>query len=303
MRGRDGEIISRLFNFENALNEEYAVTNVSRGDRTSFVFNKNLHLKNYITVGDTIGYFTSMETNTRYAQLVGDLQEQKALLKSMEIGEKQSVINEAEQKLNYAKAKAERQRLLLTRLDSLYKNNLVSTEEFELAEAKMNQLQYEVNISRSQLEAVRTGVKPEEKQVIINRVDALQNELSIIENKLKSSIVKSPITGVVNKTYSPDTLFSVTDEAEFVLLMPINLDDTNCVKGRVSLSITNLPDNEFDSELEFLNQVQILNARQVRVATTIITDPDKRLISGMVVPCEIKGDNLLLKDHLIKMLD
>ena len=41
MRGRDGEIISRLFNFENALNEEYAVTNVSRGDRASFVFNKN----------------------------------------------------------------------------------------------------------------------------------------------------------------------------------------------------------------------------------------------------------------------
>ncbi|MCB0282680.1 MAG: hypothetical protein KDF60_08895 [Calditrichaeota bacterium] len=300
-RGTDGEIISRLFNFENAINDEYLVNYVSRGDQASFIFNKNIIGQRYINRGDTIGFFNSSETKASYAKLSGELQEAKALLFSMEKGEKQAIIDEAIQKLNFARAKAEKQRLLLSRLDSLYANQLVSEEEFELAKAEMNQLNFEVKISESQLEAVKTGVKPEEKRIVINRVNALQNELNVIEEKLDASVLEAPISGRINKTFSPDTLFNVTNEEQFVLLMPVNLEESYLLKDNMTLELENQTDAEV-KELDFLNEVQFLNARQVRIASAVFESKNGGLIPGMIVPCTLKGPDLLLKDHLWKLL-
>lgn len=302
IRGRDGEIISRMFNFESAVNEEYKVNYIARGDQASFVFNKPVFAKNYIERGDTVGYYNSSETNARYAQLAGELEEAKALLRSLEKGEKQAVVDEAKQKLNFARAKAEKQKILLKRLDSLYANNLVSEEEYELAEAEMNQLLYEIKISESQLEAVKTGVKPEEKQIVLNRINALRAELAVIEEKLKASIIKSPITGRINKVYSPDTLFNVVDENKFIFIIPVELSDSYHFQNNAKFSVENIADLSSD-KIDFSNEVQILNSQQVRIASVVITNPGTQLISGMIIPCSITGQDLKLIDHIWNFLN
>ena len=77
----------------------------------------------------------------------------------------------------------------------------------------MDDLNTEIQVVRSQLDATRSNLNVQNKSVL-TQIDGMQYQIASLENAIEKSLIHSPINGVVLKNTSidmnsflPDTLF------------------------------------------------------------------------------------------------
>jgi HlyD family secretion protein len=79
------------------------------------------------------------------------------------------------------------------RLESLLQSNAATNKQ-------MDDLNTEIQVVRSQLDATRSNLTVQNKSVL-SQIDALQFQISSLEDVIQKSLIRSPINGVVMKKY------------------------------------------------------------------------------------------------------
>ncbi|MDD3281627.1 MAG: HlyD family efflux transporter periplasmic adaptor subunit, partial [Bacteroidales bacterium] len=79
------------------------------------------------------------------------------------------------------------------RLESLLQSNAATNKQ-------MDDLNTEIQVVRSQLDATRSNLTVQNKSVL-SQIDALQFQISSLEDGIQKSLIRSPINGVVMKKY------------------------------------------------------------------------------------------------------
>ncbi len=298
IRGANGEVIASLHDYECGVVNSYEVAQVIRGDIFKFKLNT---IGNFVRVGDTIGFFYSNEIEYQLARLKGLLNVEKATLKFYMTGEKEAIIEQARKRLEGAREQMEAQRKIFERAKALYEKNLISAQEFELAQTTLKVYEANVKIAEAELQSVMTGAKEEQIKLIEANIKAIQEQINVLEKRIKSSVLTSPISGVISGYFSRDTILAIMDTSKFIVLFPVKLIDIPDVKPGHMVVIKNreiLTATVKGSH----NRVEILNGEQVVFYIAESKDKPVNLKPGAIVNCLVKPGKVNLVEFVTKFI-
>lgn len=303
-KGADGELITSMIDNKAGVNEGYNIIQISRGETMRFRINSSIVSDGSVAAGDTIGTVYSSDAEERLTALQGQLLTARAELAVGIGGRKESVVREVEQRLAYAREDADKQQRNLDRLQQLFEKELISIEEYEEAQGKANLLRIEIAIVEAELEAVTTGEKSEQINLFHSRIEALEQEIAILCERMRLFSIISPLAGKVSRCYSSDTLLIVSDVSEYVALIPVKLSDCSYVSQAQRVSIGN-DGSAIASDGKLLaldNEIHFLNKGQIRMATALLTEPSDDLFSGMVTQCKILCEPVTMREYVLRYL-
>lgn len=303
-RSADGNFVQTLINHHFDIIEEYRVMQIERGDFIQFQLNQQVYQEGVINQGDTVGFFSSNELQRELARLRGELAVERSSLAYFVSGEKPSVIDEAKQQLEYARKNVEEQEKIYKRQKDLFQKGLISEQEFELTQSTLELYNIEMGRVRAQLAIVSSGAKESQIEFSQNRVQALQDEISTLNDRLNHFTIKAPISGKLVHSNANDTIMVVLDTTSYVIRMAIKLQDlpdiTTGSKVKIHLLGSSLDIIAVLNSLD--NTVHIINGRQVVYGVAFIDSQKTSINPGNFTECTIVGNRVSILNYLIKKL-
>jgi len=299
VKGTDGQLTSSLIDYETGFSNAFGVTQFQRGESMVFSFAEAMKNKKEIIAGDSIGVIRSSDVEENIVRLEGELSVAKAELEANKTGEKQPLITEAKNRLEFAKAKLGQKKDTFLRNEQLYKKGFLPQESYETDLWEIKQLEIEISIYQSQLDAITSGLKPETLKLLDSKIIALTNELESLKKRSKNFVVISPISGKVNRSFSSDTILSIINLDKIVMNVPLKIAYRNSLKEGNSISVRfiNYPDAFQAQVLSLSNEVKMLNNEQVIVATILINNSGKLLLPGMITQGTVKLGAISIWDY------
>jgi multidrug efflux pump subunit AcrA (membrane-fusion protein) len=289
----DGRLTTELLDNVTGINNEFSVTQFERGDAVQFKFNLDLLTSGQVQQGDTIGYVISNEIEKDIEKLKGELNTARALLNVQTSSEKESVIEEEKSKLVFAEKELEEQTKIYERKKKLFDRDLISQQEFEADEAKYELAKININIAKERLRGVQSGAKTEEIDYASSQISTIENEISVLQKRYESNNIVSPISGMVTRSFSSDTLLIINDVSKSVALIPIKWQDSDKLKPKLQVVVSSPNVNESLKGKIFSigNSVKKINGIQYIMVTALFDDGISELKPGLLVDCKIQiGD-------------
>ncbi|MDP3683294.1 MAG: hypothetical protein Q8S01_05110 [Ignavibacteria bacterium] len=299
VKGTDGQLTSSLIDYETGFSNAFGVTQFQRGESMVFSFAEAMKNKKEIIAGDSIGVIRSSDVEENIVRLEGELSVAKAELEANKTGEKLPLITEAKNRLEFAKAKLGQKKDTFLRNEQLYKKGFLPKESYETDLWEIKQLEIEISIYQSQLDAITSGLKPETLKFVESKIIALTNELESLKKRSKNFMVISPINGKVNRSFSADTILSIINLDKVVMNVPLKITYRNSLKegNLISVRFTNYPEAFQAMVLSLSNEVKMLNNEQVIVATILINNSSKQLLPGMITQGTLKLGTISIWDY------
>ena len=303
-RDNGGQLISNLIDYSKGQTTQYDISQFERGEYVSVDFLNSVKDKKEFVKGDTVVVMYSSEVSDRMISAESELEVAIANLKSQNSSQKEALVREAENKLKYTEEKIEEQKVLLDRTKQLYEKGLVSKQEYELQEWDLNLLQIEQKIYTSQLENIKTGVKPEDINMLESQIGAAKAKLKFLKEREAQLVISSPINGTIISTFSPDTLLNVINYKQVVLHTPIKIADLHEFKtGReIHVSFPNLEKELTGKVLSINKEVKLVNSQQVVFVSILFDNASGELLPGMIVENAIKLKTITMLDQLVRIV-
>ena len=298
-RQTDGSIISTISDYAHNQINSYTAYQVDRGDVFHFKFKPELNKSTSVTSGDTIGFIYSNMYYQQIDQLEGILALAKANMQIVSSGEQESVLAEARENVRLARERMEVQMDIQERQSALYKQSLISPEEFEITRGRARISEMEVAVAEAQLVTAQIGEKPEIIKHAEIQVEAIERELSTLGKRLSDYTLTAPINGNIQKVLSPDTLLLVSDNTRIVLI-PISWQFLNDVDTNLKFSI----ETKYNSHVlngsitRKSDYMRLIGGQQVFIVTGILDDANDELPINMLVQCSVHGMRRTVWDYI-----
>ena len=304
-KGPDGRLMTSLVNYKTGTYDNYTVTQFQRGDAVEFSMGKNIAAGTTINKFDTVANIYSNETEKKLSKLKGDLATEKAVLQVSFGTEKQSVIDEQKRKVEYAKRQLSEQEKLFTRDKALFEKELISKEDYDISEGAVELFKINVRIAEEKLNNVITGAKSEQINLIRSRINGLENEIDILYDKFSQFILTSPLSGIINRSLSRDTLLVISDTTEYLVVIPVELEKIDYIKSGQEV---NVKFDHFNTELSgeifsIDNKVRYNQGNQYFLVFAEITDQVKIPLQDLRVECTIACEKMPPRDHLFRFIN
>lgn len=266
--------------------EYFESVDFAGGDKVNFRLHPGLSVS--VGVGDTIGSYHSAELQRQWLRLRGQLASEVAALAVYETGEKAADIEEAELVLDYRKTQLAWQEREMVRLHALREQALLSPADFEAAQNELALRQVKVDIARASLQSMATGAKTQEVNWRQVRVQALRDELDLLQRRLDGTSILSPLAGHLSS--QRDTLAVVRDTTAYIALMPIRWRDrTQLALGReVAFEVEGTDELLRGRIAEIGAQIQVVNGEQFVAVKARIESGHAALVPELVVQCVLE---------------
>jgi hypothetical protein len=282
-KNEEGGVLATLSDYLQGSVENYTVLSIVRGDAFRFNIVPSLRPGDPLSAGDTVVKVYSHELARELSRLTGELAVAKSTLAMVKSGEKEAITQEAERALSLAKERAGVQQQIFARQDSLYKKNLISPEEFELARSAAQTTAIEVAIAEARLQTVQTGAKPEQIRMIESQIASLEAQMRALSRQVGALTLVSPFPGTFQSSPGTDTILTVEDTGR-VILMPVPIKHLSeiapgqLVKVRIPRQI-----ETYEGRVLRLDQrVRIVNGAQVIMAVAALNGRVKDLPMNLI---------------------
>ena len=303
-KSTNGTITSCLNNNYSGITSSLNLISPDRGDRVSLELSNDIGENDWIPKNFQIGLITSNEWSKELAELNGELNIVRTNLINLKSGEKQSVINELELQLDYFESVGMQQAIILERTKTLFDNNLISTENFEIESSRYELDNINISIAKAQLEIAKTGAKPEMYAVERAKIEALQSVIETLRDRSEGLSITTPISGVKYNSLSPDTLVQIMDNSQVVAIIPLSLVELSILREyeQFDIEVSDGINSFYVNEYRFDKTIRTIANRQIMLLFCKVENTDMNLIPGMVVNCTIKCDPEKPVTHLLRYL-
>ena len=289
-KGPDGRLITILNDNKLGVSQNYTVSQFERGDAIQFSLRPNISSGTPINKTDTVAIIYSNEIERQFIQLKGELEVAKSSLNTYTTGEKQSIVKEEKERLEYMKKQAEEQRKVFNRVEALYQKNLISLEEYEVSKGTADLNNINIAIAQAHLQSIESGEKKEQIDFIRSQIQSLQKQLDVLQKRFKNYTLISQVTGIANRSLGADTLLVVSDTTEFVVMMPVKWEDRNYLSLNQRI-ILKFPDNSTSEEAVLVKidkSIHALNGGQVFLITAKLLQKPLDILPGLMIQCSIQ---------------
>ena len=273
--------------------------NFDRGDIVDMNFHKGLFGNRQFNQGDIIGTIESTLLNKEIVKVTGELDQAQATLKAALSGEKSSIVEAAENQLKLTETELSQQKIIVKRMAELKKSNLVSDQEFEIAENYLKECEIEVLAAKANLNTVATGEKPEAITVYRKNIKALESELDLLRQKQKQYNIIAPFDGVT--TFVSDTLLTFSNQNYLGVIFPVQLSKREAIKAGQKIDIT-LPELSMKSSgviVSINRHATNVSGRQIVMVTAKLKAQSFPL--GAIVKCNVYCDSEPVYKNILKM--
>jgi len=302
--GNGGQIISNYTDYSQGHAMQYNISQFERGDFVDVSFIKKMNNEKMISAGDTIVNMRSSYILDELVTAEGDLDVACADLKAQSSPEKRPLIAESESRLKYTEEKIGEQKVLFDRTKQLFEKGFNSQQEYELQKWNVDLLEIERDIYKAQIENLKTGVKPQETQLLESKVNSIKKRLNFLRSKESQLAIVSPIEGRVISSFSQDTLFNVTNYNCVVLHIPVKLIDLqDFYEGQnIPVSFPNCTEVLKGKILSIEKEVKMINNQQVVFLSLIVKNPGAFLLPGMVIETSMTLGKITLIKQLTRTI-
>lgn len=299
IKGPDGQLIARTFNYRTGMNDGYRVSNFNAGSSISFSIEPTLAPGAHIDVGDTVGLVSSTEMQERLVVLNGQLAAAQRLLVVDATGQKAAIVDEARKRLESAKRRRDEYQATVTRTKALLERHLIPDRDYEHVFSEANRLEDQIAIAEAAFEVARTGAKPEQLALVEANIATLKDEINAIQATAATYTIKAPIAGTIASTFSGDTLLTIAATSPYVALIPIRWNDYWRVARMQSpqITIVGLSRTVRGRIVGMNREVQSLYGEHVVMATALLDAPPEDLLPGSLVRCRVDCNPLTAVEY------
>ena len=227
-RADNGAVSTTLRDYRTGAVEATLAAEPARGDAVRFTLGPAASAR-HVEAGDTVGGFVSEEAALRLAALAGQVEAARAELELSQAGEKDALVEVARQDLRRAQAALEYAEQVVERQRALFERGIVSQTELEEAESEWRVAAAEAAGAEAMLQASQTGEREEQVTLAEARLEALEEEASILQGRMSLNNLVAPISGIVYRVSSPDTLLLVADTSAMAVFLPVRFEDRSRV--------------------------------------------------------------------------
>jgi hypothetical protein len=300
MKGTDGQLIARTFNYESGMSDGYRVSNFNAGSSISFAVNPSLAPGQHIEIGDTVGWVSSSEMQERLVVLNGQLAAAQRQLEVNATGQKAEVVNEAQQRLEAAKRRRAEYQVTVERTQTMLDGNLIAHREYERVISESHVLDDAITLAQANLDVARSGAKPEQIALIEANIVAIREEIRAIHAKASGYTVRAPIEGTIAATFAGDTLLTIAASRHYVALIPIRWSDYPRVAAvhAAAVTIPGFSRPVHGKVIALGHEVQALGNERVVMATALLDEPPADLLPGSLVRCTIGCRPLTAREYV-----
>jgi hypothetical protein len=294
------KLVSKLFRNDQNKLYHFILLQFDRQDFVRFNFDQSIFEGLLIPKGKVIAEVTSSENELLLSGLIGQLKEAQAGLEEIKTGEKVEIQEEARQGLQYAKIQLKAFEPLLKRKKELFEQHLIGEEEYEIAKATYDLYQQNVLLQEARLKALQTGEKKEAVLRIESEISRIENQITVMHQKIELGYIRSPIDGMVTTLSKDSLLCQVTKIDTIIIKIPIRAIQKKYVNVRekVEIFIFETGARIEGKVLKINNRSEIINMQPMYVVTCLVENSDKELLPGMTGYAKIESRKISAFQHL-----
>ena len=233
--------------------------------------------------------------------LDGELAVAEAELASARSGEKASLVEEARQRLAFAKAAHSEQEKLHARQTELHAKNMISDELFDLSSDRLRQLRINVDLAEAGVRSATTGLKPEDIRSAEAHVALVREQLESLQRLRQQNTLITPVSGMLRPSWAADTLLVIEDDTDQLLIVPVRLMDLDKMRIGEALTFT-IPSTKLrgTARLESIDRtVRYFGRRPVCSIIARIEQSDAGVTSGMMAKCTVGIAPVPLRAYIV----
>mgnify|MGYP006290625391 CR=1 FL=1 len=279
----------------------FSLLQFDRQDFVEFYMAPNVFQGMSVNSGDVLGNMISSENRLLLVELKGQLEKARASLLSLSTGEKETLQAEAEQAIKYAKAELNAFKPKLERSRALYQQELISKEDWEIAEATHETLKLNVALQEARLKVLQTGEKKESIRINEADINRLQDQIEILKNKMALEVIKSPIDGVIHDpNLEQGILCNVSKIDSLVIQIPVKEELRKHIEVGQKIRFYTVDRKvSFSGIVRFIsNQARMVTGKPMVILTSVVKNPQNELIPGSTGYAKIYCANISLLKRL-----
>lgn len=301
-RGADDSYISELVDNETNMVSNLMSYKFDRGDVAEVKIKEDLVSGKYVTAKDTIAVIHSFFINNEIARLVNLKYIEEAALNVTITGEKQTLIDQAKQELEFARQQFDLALKNYERQKKLYLDSIISQAEFELYENQYHLAQITVQIEEKELLTIETGAKSEEIDYIKQKIDSYQREIQTLEDMKEQYFIKSPIEGIISFNRVIDGILTISDTSRYILKIPVKVSNAQYMNSISGIKFS-LPGNTDKIDASFVGidenvNLSLASKQQHILAKALITQDVEGIYPGMAVACQVYCDEVTIFEFI-----
>ena len=299
-RGQDDSYISELHNFKTNVISHLKGYKFERGDIAELNLKEDLVAGDIITETDTIAYIHSYDIETEIIELESLIAVEQASLNANLAGEKKTLIDQAQQSLQYAKQQLVLEEKNYNRQLKLHNDSIISQAEFEIYENAYYLAEINVQIAYNELLSIETGRKSEEIEYIIKKIDSYSREIELMKKQKSQYYIIPPISGKLSFNTVLNGLVTISDFSQFLLKIPVkvyNIQYLNRISG-IRFSIPGYDDEMEASFIDLDENVNLLANQQMVIAKALVNESVQGIYAGMAVQCSVICDEITIFEFL-----
>lgn len=154
-----------------------------------------------VQAGDTLVKIYSATVDAKLAQALAMQDAAKAQQQKAEVGARKQVVASAYELWQQAKAALEIRKKTYERLESLFKQNVVSAQKRDEAKAGYDAAKAQESAARSQYEMAKEGAQREDKMAASAMANAASGTVQEVESILKDQYLLAPCDGEVSDIF------------------------------------------------------------------------------------------------------
>jgi hypothetical protein len=261
----------------------------------------------YVTVGDTVVRMYSAIQKQQLLELSTQIDLFDSQLKAEQVGEKNPIVQEAENKLYFAQQDLTLKKKNYDINKSLYDDAIIAKTVFLAFENEYELARIQVEIAQKNLETVRTGLKNESLNVTQNRIDGLRQRAALLRQKGLKYLIRAPFTGYVSPILMPGELLTVQSADAYILQIPVKVQNLPYLSPQTVIDVTDAKTNKtYQAKvLQVAPQVEVYDSRQVAVVVAALNLPAgaERLGTGVSANSVIHFGAVDQREYLRRLLN
>lgn len=303
-RGQDDSYISEMHNYQTNVLSHVKSYKFERGDISEINQLKPIKGGDFVKAGDTLAYINSFFIENEITKLDNLRAVEEGNLAMKRSGEKQELIDEAEERYRFAKEKESLEEKQYKRYQKLIADSVISFSEFDEIENNYELAKINLEIAQRELFTLKTGAKEEEIAYINQKINSYEREIKTFERLKNKYNIISPISGIVSFNKMQDGIITISDTSKYILKIPVRVNNAQFL-DRISSIKFSIPGHDEKIAATFISideSVSLLSNQQLVMAKALIEGGQFTLYPGMAVECTVYCDELSLFNYLSRSI-
>jgi multidrug efflux pump subunit AcrA (membrane-fusion protein) len=256
----------------------------------------DVHIGDIVKQGQVIAQVDRTDFLQKVREIEAKVAQAKAQLSELETGTRAEELHQAEESVKQAQSRFENARLQHERIEALYKRDVISKKERDIADMDFTVAEAQMASSQQNLRLLREGARQEVREGSQAKLREMEAILEQERTRLQNAKIVAPFRGEVSRKHldagalvSPSTpLVSLVHTETLKIVANVLEKDIPLLKAGMKAKIRteSYPGRVFEGRVEKINSALELSTRTLQ-AEVYIHNADRSLKPGMFANVEV----------------